>query len=596
MTKRLLTFLLCLSLLVGCCVPALADVGALDRALSRWLDDANPVRFSASLQLTALLPFTDTTLAKLNGVLRHITVAARLSRDGENSRTDAQIAVDGTALMDWMETLQSGAYTFTTSLLPNRLLTSALASPMELLTAAGETGEAQTASENDATETAESVNTSDATEAFSILDAITELKGCYQALTDGIKEYTAEKRANFTVKGIGTGKWSYVARLMAEQSEALLPALRAVLACGMDEAYRAEVAQMTFAKGFVVALYQNADKQDICVYMKGTVVYPDGSRRNLMWQWAFTSNGLERKDTFKYEAIKASGTRDTRTVAASCEQVGKSSDLSLVCKTKTTLKRDKITDTAEATVDLTGKKDADGILTLQGDVGQTLAQTVSSETTKTSQSVVVDLRLTPQTDGNTLSGTVTVLNQIDKAVQCELVWTLDADAAGVAARLAADGDATVTAKPGGEPDNTGVTVALIPAETPMPTQTPTVAPTAEATEPPVSSLEQIAEDSSFQAAAGIADGEPQATEAADYLVGSAPAGLTEFTAPDAEATVSMDGATAATLQNLLTEAAQNLAGQLLRALAALPGEDNALLWDSMTETDLAAFEALLGTL
>ncbi len=47
-----------------------------------------------------------------------------------------------------------------------------------------------------------------------------------------------------------------------EQSEGLLNELHAVLSCGMDDLYRAEIAQMTFEKGFVVALYQNGDGQD----------------------------------------------------------------------------------------------------------------------------------------------------------------------------------------------------------------------------------------------------------------------------------------------------------------------------------------------
>ncbi|MCE5342161.1 MAG: hypothetical protein LLF96_01045 [Eubacteriales bacterium] len=585
MTKRLLTFFICLTLIAGCCLPALADVATLDRALSRWLDDANTVRFSASLQLTALLPFDDATIVKLNGVLRHITVDASLSRDGVNSLTAAQIAVDGEKMMDWTERLQDGDYTFATSLLPNRILTSAQGSPMAILTDAGETGETQATPENDAADAAWGVNTSDVAEAFSFPDAITELQGCYQALTDGIRDFATEKRANYSIKGIGTGKWSRIARLTAEQSETLLGELRAVLACGMDEAYRAEIAQMTFAKGFVVALYQNADKQDNCVYLKGTVAYPDGSRRNLLWQWAFSTNGLERKDTFKYDATKTTGTKDNRTITASCTQVSKSTDFSLACETETTLKRDKVIDTGTATIDLTGKKDSTGTLACQGNVGQTLSQTVSSATTQTALGTTVDLRLVPQDGGNTLSGTVTVQSMKDQTVQNELVWTLGADVAGVAAKLAATDDETATAD---NTDDSGVMIALIPAAT----ETPAVV----ATDPPLSSLEQIAQDSQFQAAAGIGMGETQTAETSAYLVGSSPTGLTDYTVPETETTVRLDGATAATLQNILAEAAQNLAGQLLRALAALPAEDAALLGDGMTDADFAAFQALLGAL
>ena len=62
------------------------------------------------------------------------------------------------------------------------------------------------------------------------------------------------------------------------------------------------------------------------------------------------------------------------------------------------------------------------------------------------------------------------------------------------------------------------------------------------------------------------------------------------------ATVALDQADATQRTALLTEAAQNLAGRLLPALAALPQEDNELLRDGMTESDFTAFLDLLNAL
>jgi len=566
-----LAFILCLALLWGCCLPAHADVAALDTALSRWLDGETPVDFSASMQIVTLMPFDETTIAMLNGVLRHVTVDASISLSGEDGATDARIAVDGGAVMDWTENRQGDAYTFTTSLLPNRVLTSAEQSPMDVLTGAGNAG----AEETEETATADDgLNNSDVADAFDFLSAVTQLQACYQALTDGIKDFATEKRASYNIKGIGAGKWSRIARLTVEQSEGLLSELRAVLSCGMDDLYRAEIAQMTFEKGFIVALYQNSDGQDICVYLKGNVGYPDGTRRKLLFQWAFTSDGLTRKDTYKYEVSKLSGTRDTRTVAASGSQVLKSGEFGIDCEAKTTLKRARLTDVCTRTVAMSGEKNASGVLTCKGEINREVAQTVSSDTVKTARNATVDLLLSPDGDGNRLSGTVTSQNTKDKTVLSELTWTFAAGAESAPAEETGGADTA--------PEADGVTVSLLPSDT--------ATPAPETTNPPVSSLEQIAEGAAFHAAAGMG------TESSPYLVGSAPTGLTAYEAPETETTVDLDGLSEAALQNLLSEATQNLAGRLIVAVAGLPAEDIALLSDGMTDTDYAAFLALLEAL
>jgi hypothetical protein len=280
-----------------------------------------------------------------------------------------------------------------------------------------------------------------------------------------------------------------------------------------------------------------------------------------------------RKDTYKYEVSKLSGTRDTRTIAASGSQIAKSGEFGIDCEAETTLKRARLTDACTRTVGLSGGKNAAGALTCKGGIGCEVAQTVSGDTVKTAQSTTVDLLLSPEGDGNRLSGTVTSRSTKDKTVENELTWTFAAGT-GQAPVEAAAADA--------EPEENGVTVSLVPSDT--------ATPAPEATAPPVSSLEQIAEGSAFQAAAGMG------TEASPYLVGSAPTGLGAYEAPETETTVDLDGLTAAALQNLLSEAVQNLAGRLIVAVASLPAEDGALLSDGMTDTDYAAFLALLEAL
>jgi hypothetical protein len=121
LTRRILAFILCLTLLwAAACRPA--DVAALDTALSRWLDGGDAVVFSASMQIVTLMPFDEATIALLNGVLKHVTVDASIASSGEDGATDARIAVDGSAVMDWTETAGAARVSFH-SLLPNRVRT-----------------------------------------------------------------------------------------------------------------------------------------------------------------------------------------------------------------------------------------------------------------------------------------------------------------------------------------------------------------------------------------------------------------------------------------------------------------------------------------
>ena len=102
MKRRWLAFGLSLVLLAGACVPARAagGVDTLDEALKRWLDPQTSLRLSATLQLDTLMPFGEDALNMLNAVLKHVTVNAAIDRDGDNSETTLQIALDATALME----------------------------------------------------------------------------------------------------------------------------------------------------------------------------------------------------------------------------------------------------------------------------------------------------------------------------------------------------------------------------------------------------------------------------------------------------------------------------------------------------------------
>lgn len=561
--KRCIALILSLLLLLGVTHSASAnDAAVLDRALSRWLSAYPSVRFGATLTLKAHMPFPEETLAMFNAVLGHVNIAGSIQRTDEMDESTLQISVGERELLTLQEQSGENEAVMTLSLLPNRKLTTQGASPLDLLL------ETQATVDSEGTETAEqnevdsaqdtkqgdTLNTSDVESAFSALDAIAQLREIYQTLTEKTLPLTEEKRANYNIKGIGAGKWSHVARLTAEQSESMLTPLRAVLACGMDEEYRDELSQVTFEKGFIVALYQNSDKKDICLYMKGNLIYPDGDKRKMVWEWAFKTDGLIRTDSYRFEVSRLRGTADSRTISASYTQESRSEAFNIKGKTETTLKRAKVTDKSVVNVAMAGKQSADLVLSAEGTLSRDVTQTISGNTTKRAENAELALAITPDGEGAILSGTATYRKLTEKTVESEVLLTF-ADNAPVIV------PATAAMAP---------TITVIPSESSA-----------------ISSLDLL-EDAFTETGS---DNDPQQDE---YLVGTAPIGLSVYTVPSVETTIALDDATPAQINALIAEAAQNLAGKLLLAVAELPEEDAVLFGDGMTESDYAVFLSLLG--
>lgn len=547
--KRIL-LLLCLLLSVA--VPASASLAAFDDALSPLLSGRSVVEFSASMTLKTLLPFDETRIDLFNRILRHLRLSARIDQGADAQATEFRLVLGETLLMELTEQVQNGAYLLQTSLLPNRRLFSTQGSPMEALLA-----DAPEAAEAPSSDPA--LNTSDVAEAFDLQAAAAELASCSRALTDKTVPLTEKKAANYSIKEIGKARISYVAKLTSQQSGAMLPELRALLSCGMDSRYREEVSQITFADGFVAALYQNADGEDLCVYLKGSVVYPDGGRRTIKWQWAFTPDG--ETQTFVYEAARESGTRDSRAIDAILERTQTETSYAWKSKTSVTLRRGSVVDSSVLTVDLHG--DPGEPFTCKGSVKRvTESKTRGESAGKAETAVIVDLALTAAESGSELTGTADVLETEKGDAQLELSLAfLPAAADG---STAAATPAATAADASGQTPATSAEISILPAASTAP---------------------RPAEGSSSagDSTAGLSE----------YLVGSAPVGLREYPVPAGIVSVGMDNAGSDTRLSLMSEAAQRLAGSLILALLDLPEEDRALLSDGMTDSDYAVFLALL---
>ena len=543
MKRKSLVIILCI--LLSITTGASAMLASLDEALSPLIDGQSAVRMSVQLTLNSLMPYDDTLLAMLNRVLQHTRLDMLLDGGSGDTDTGFALSVGGDTLLEMKEQRSEDAYLLQTSLLPNRMLFSTQASPVDTLLAS---------SQEEPAEDAESLdpNTSKVEEAFDMLAAVTELQSCYRDLIDQTVLLTEKNNVSYSIDNIGKGRTSYVAKLTSDQSTELLPELRAVISCGMDAEYREEIAQITFVRGFTVALYQNADGEDICVYMRGTILYPDGDRRKLKWQWAFTPEG--ETQTFLHQVSRESGRRDTRNIEAILERSEGKDGFTLACETYANLRRGGMNEKSTLTIDLTGS--GDNPVRFAGSVIRETSGTYNGDNLdKRLTTVDVELSLLKADSSVDLTGTAAYKQMTNKLVNVDLALNFLQTAQTTE-------ESVVTA----QGDATAVEISILPADTDLAQQTAqTPTETAEETQP----------------------------EKAEFLVGSTPVGLYEYEIPAEPITINMDTTQRKVHQSLMNEAAQRLAGNLVLAVLNLPAEDREILSDGMTEMDYAIFLAML---
>ena len=545
MKCKRISIILCILLCIM--TGASATPASLDDALAPLLDGRGAVELSATMAVKTLMPFDETRLDLINRVLRHATLSARFDLEEDVENTAFQLSLGDQAMLEVNEQNRDGAYLLQTSLLPNRMLFSTETSPIDTLLASE--GEEAAEAEEDT-----GLNTSDLEEAFDMLAAVAELEDCYRTLIDKTVPLTEKNTPNYSIEHIGRSRISYVARLTTEQSGELLDEIRTVLSCGMDAVYREELSQITFASGFIVALYQNEDAEDICVYIKGTILYPDGDKRTLKWQWAFTPD--RETQTFTYEAARESGTRDSRVIDAILESKEDETSFSLEGETTVNLRRSGLNETSTLTMDLRG--DAGDSLTCDGGVTRVTKGTSGGESIgETEMEITVDLALIPMDEVSELTGTAVYRAIKNDTVVTELELSFpQTAAAGAAEEETAESEDSAPA----------VVISIIPADPAAAQQT-------------AQTLTTTVEE--------------KQTEPSEFLVGTPPLGLYAYEIPNEIMTINMDDTERKVHQSLMSEAAQQLAGNLLLAILDLPEEDRELLSDGMTGEDYAIFLAML---
>ena len=494
-----------------------AAAGTLDGVFAPYLDVNSDVRYAMTAQIDSLVPYGQGTVDMLNAALGNLSISASVLTD----ETQLTLSVAGEPVMQLSERAAGNGTELATDLLPNRTLVST-GSAMDALVPSQETS-------------------------FDLFAAIEEAQACYQELTDAIVPYAEEKKANYKIQDVASSRWSRVARLTVEQSAELAPLMIRVLSCGMDAEYRRQLADMTFGKAFVVALYQTEEGgEDLAVYMKGNVTLADGKTRKLAYQWAFHTDEGVRRDTYKFELTKSSAAKDSRTITASVRRSAEDDVLLLKGKSSAAIRdAEGVTVTTSWDYNLSGRAQED-VRTVEGEASVAVKTTVGEKSNTQTTTITPDMKLISAQGTGALSGTVGIEQQTGKSVHTQLTLLFDEKAAALLSSAA----------------QSGALFAVVDEPVQM----------------PQSSLTQNVDV-------------PEEPE--DYLVGELPIGYTVHNAPEDRTTVNLDTLAAEEREALLDEWTQNLAGRMLVVFAKLPPEDSALIRDNMSDEDYAAFLSLV---
>lgn len=511
--KRVCSLMICAALLCGC---TLANAAGLDWAAGDYLQEKEPVRFRMTAQIESLPPYGDDMVGMMNALLENVEIAGEISAD----ETAMAFRVAGDEVASLTEAQADVGVQLATNLLPNRVLLSG-ASAMDALS--GFEQEEKT---------------------FDLFAAIEEAEGCYQELTDAILPYAEEKSASYSIKGVGSSRWSRIARLTPEQGAELSPLIAKVLGCGMDEAFREQLRQMTYQKGFIVGLYQKSQGgDDLAVYIKGNVVFPDGAQRAISYQWAFAVNEKgQRVDTYKFDMTKSATPRDNRQISATYKRSAKADTLLVDGQSKATIRNpeDGTTVTTTITHKLNGTEGA-----IKGTVTN-MVRTAKGETASTvTTTIKPDVLLAEEGDEYLLTGTM----RVEQA----------------------------------KGNTTHVAIDLLFGET----EGDQEAEEEQAAELYVVTDERLPESSLTQ---NLFD-EPEEPKA--EWEGEPPIGYTAYDIPEESVMVELDNASPEEIAVLMDEMAQRLAGRLLMAVAKLPEDASALIRANLSEENYAAFLALL---
>ena len=196
MKRKVLITAVCFILCIA--TVASASLRSLEDALAPLLLGQGAVKMSVKLSIGTLMPFDESRLDLINRVLNHTQLDLLIDDDPADATTGLRLSLGGDTLFEISERVSQGAYLMQTSLLPNRMLFSTQASPMDTLLLSSQEEEA-------VVEESANPNTSNVEEAFDMLSAMEEVAACYRDLTDQTVPLTEKNSVSYAIDNIGKG-------------------------------------------------------------------------------------------------------------------------------------------------------------------------------------------------------------------------------------------------------------------------------------------------------------------------------------------------------------------------------------------------------
>ena len=488
--------------------------------------NADEVVMDAQFSVDASSEFGDHLIELINATLSEINIKAHIKPLNDGYSTDLRILMADELLVQIDEHIDNSGSSLTTTLLPNRTLTS---SDSALATLFNQPVDMSTLMPDADPEDVILNPTFDPVLAFKDLNSV------YRNLTDAIVPMAEEKSSNYNISNVGKAKWSRIARLTPEQSILLAPQIASLLSCGMDDTFVNFIHDMSYNKGFVVALYQTEEQgDDIAVYMKGGIKDLNDKEYNLSFQWAFaTDSDGENINTYKMELTAKRSPSNNRVINATYRTTSKDDQVIFKGKSEAIMKQG--TQLTKLTINSTLEGDnTDSGCTLNGEHIYTHAITIGDTTRTTISTLVPDLLLSNSSPA-VLSGSIKYDSKRSRIPQL------------------------------------GLTIAFSE-------QAPTFGQLSK-TPPPLS---EALQESSLNHDWGD-------LFTPSYQVGSAPLGMTSYSSPSNPTAQLLDTMSDESKQTLLDEMAFNLASNAISVLPKLSPEALAIFSFGVNELDFQAF-------
>ena len=291
MLKKLLSVLLCLGMLAP--LSARGEVELIPQ-LTQWrLEESQaPIRATVSAELSAWLPFDETTLAALNLLLSHVSFQVETLHMAQEDWSRSAVLLDGVDTAVLTQRQANGVKKLNASFVPDATLTAVSQDPIALLL-----GESSALNLGGFTGTEEAM--------------VQEAKRLMDDLPVLLVSWMEEKSVTKKIDKMGTATYMRTYEIPEEEAQQL----GTLLADAAQESrVQAFLSSLTFTEDQEITVYEDENGQVLKFSYEGRCGADAESQRKVTLTWSMKDDGQEARDTLSLKSPAVSGSdRDTLT-------------------------------------------------------------------------------------------------------------------------------------------------------------------------------------------------------------------------------------------------------------------------------------------